>query len=156
MLSNHAENIMDGVGNLAVSNLRQDNEKSYYMLVGAVYELVIVKYVSFYDEFMKHSDLIPDKELQMSLRAKLNVNRKLWPDLKNYRNQIVAHNYRKGLDSIFLFANGVTYIIPRTDEEFLELAVTMKEINLLLKYKYPKEFDEFEKDRVGFVKRFVE
>jgi hypothetical protein len=51
----------------------------------------------------------------------LNRIRK-WKDLKNYRNNLIAHNFRINGKSIFSYKNKVEYSIPNTPDEYKLLA----------------------------------
>jgi hypothetical protein len=96
-------------------------------LMSVANELIIIKACSFLDEYNK--GLAPLNYPEYSDRIKLiktilkpatkRINK--WSDLRNYRNDIIAHNLKKGTDYILNDNNKVEYNIPHTDNEMFLL-----------------------------------
>jgi hypothetical protein len=148
MLSTHIENIMEALKDFAQSNLKERNANSFTILWSGLMELIILKYAAYYDEFHNHKSKIPDVELQRAIKKAFSKITNKWPDIDNYRNEIVAHSYRRGEESLFALPLETAYNIPETMADILLLTATVKIVTDLLHNRYANEFKMFENKKM--------
>lgn len=135
---------MEALKELGRSNLKELNPKAFNITTINLFELVILKYAAYYDEFHEHKFLISDSKIQRLIRTAFAKITKEWPDIDNYRNEIIAHSFRRGEESLFALALNTEYKVPVNIQGILILTETVKLSTDLLKNKYSEEFKIFE------------
>jgi hypothetical protein len=148
MINTHIDNIMEALKDYAQCDLKERNPNAFTILWAALMEIVILKYATYFDEFHEHKSKIPDVELQRAIKKAFSKITNRWPDIDDYRNEVIAHSYRRGEESLFALALETAYNIPITMQDILLLVGTVHVVTALLKNKYPDEFKTFENKKM--------
>ena len=113
MLTESVKKIIASLGSMKKSNFKEKDSESFDVILISMYHLIIIKYMSFHDEFSEYQSLIPNKTLQKELKKQLSEVYKTWKDTERFRNETLAHAYRRKGDSIFSSQFPVEYDISR-------------------------------------------
>jgi hypothetical protein len=112
-----------------------------------VWQLIII-YVQSYREELKYS--IPqfqnDNKIVLidSIEFCNNLIESDWPDLKNFRNQVIAHGYRdRENQSLFKNKQIESFRIPKTGIDFTKLTATIKVLHQCIRAEYENIFKTF-------------
>ena len=146
MLSRHIENLFASLVDLDNSNLKNRNKHSYEIVYSGIMELLVVKYQSYWDEFDKHKGILPNTEKQRTMRKSLMEINLRWPDIKIYRNEIVAHGFRRGYESVFSLPLNTAYRIPMSYDHFSFIVDKLQLINKSLSDEYTNQIKAFSDD----------
>lgn len=119
------------------------------------FESCVISIVSYFDEYDKHfGKYVPEdkKEIvgKISKRVRKDTNR--FSGLREFRNQILAHNLRIGGKPIYNLVNLQEYRIPQQVQEFTFLAASITNLTNAINTLFPKshnkilkEFEEFQR-----------
>ena len=150
ILNNNIENCIDGLEALSKSNLRELNPNAEYIIISSTVFFSLLKGANYLDEVEKQLFEILEKRNQIDLKEKITVIIKFlfdkWKDLTNFRNHILAHNFRnrnKKYESIFKNSGYKDYEIPLDLIEVKDFYELINKITNLLKEKFPEFFSEF-------------
>jgi hypothetical protein len=143
LLSQEAESIYESLKSYHSSDHRKVDKKSFEVIWISAMNFILIKYLSFRTEFNEKKALIPNKGLQTEAKKIISHIRKKWPDMEDFRNEVLAHEFRRKGVSIFSIAPR-RYNIPIKLSEYKELINAMAIITLYLKKEYPEQFMRFE------------
>jgi len=133
----------------------------------------IIMFCSFMDEYEEHfntnylKNIDPERILRVRKKNSYGVNRiKIWKDMKTFRNQLVAHNFKVKGKSFFsdeierltfripntiseknLFSGIIYYICINLKNEFIEVSNSLLSTELMLdKIEFTKQEIDNEKE----------
>jgi hypothetical protein len=119
----------------------------------------IILTCSFIDEYNEEFTAAkhPEHAAQINRIKKLTkpVSKRLnqWSDLKNYRNNILAHNFRiKGKSLFSKNVDPVKFNVPHTNNEFILLTELVRTITTCIAWEFPDLFDKLSSDDLPITK----
>ncbi len=147
IMSTEAEETFEGLKSYFMSDHKDVDRKSFDVIWSKGLYFIMIKYLSFYNEFNKMKALIPDTVFQRDVKKVLSNIKKKWPHMEDYRNEVLAHEFRRNGKSIFSLESQ-EYKIPLQMLDYKELVNAMGFTRLLLNKKYPDHFAAFEKKKL--------
>ncbi|TPG31311.1 hypothetical protein [Flavobacterium pectinovorum] len=108
---------------------------------------------SFIDEYNKEFSIATNPEFSNRIKRLKQITKPAmkrlnsWSDFKNYRNYILAHNYRIGDKSIFASDfKPILFNIPHTNAETVLVVELIKIITTCINYEFPELLNESDLD----------
>lgn len=119
------------------------------------FESCVILIVSYFDEYDNHfGKYVPEekKEIVGKIYKRVKKDVKKFSGLKDFRNQILAHNLRIGGKPIYNLVNLMEYKIPQQLPEFTFLAASITHLTNAINTLFPKshnrilgEFEQFQR-----------
>lgn len=129
-------------------------EEQIQTLTYTALEHGLILVVSYIDEYNNHFSICLKnskppaycKKLWNVIKVIHNEINKLFPDLKDFRNHFLAHNYRVDRkENIFLNAVIRTYQVPQNIADYILLTTLINKSHTLFKNEFPEAFDNVRK-----------
>lgn len=146
LLHHNIKNVFDSLRELGKSNLNEINSHAQLVVWSSIMEILVIKSSSYQDELNELKKLASNEELKEIIEFVKGQIKEKWPDLKDYRNQIVAHPFRKrsiNFKSVFSQDLIVGYSTPTSMDDFSNIAGHLAYIHKLLEDEYPDIFKSF-------------
>lgn len=113
------------------------------------FERCVISIVSYFDEYDKHfGKQVPEdkKEIVGKIYRRVKKDIKKFSGLKDYRNQVLAHNLRVGGKPIYNLVNLQEYKIPQQVQEFTFLASSITHLTDAINTLFPKSHNKILKE----------
>lgn len=119
------------------------------------FESCVISIVSYFDEYDKHfGKYVPEEKKDMvgKIYRRVKKDIKKFSGLKDFRNQILAHNLRSGGKPIYNMVNLMEYKLPQQLPEFTFLATSITHLTDAINTIFPqshsrilREFEQFQR-----------
>ena len=113
-------------------------------------QMLILKYHNYYKDWLQAKSLV-DTKIADVVNDWFNRVDDSWSDLEKYRNEIISHAFGTPINqshtkkqSIFSLGTWVTYEIPISDIDYINLYHHIQNITMFLKGQFPLNWYEFE------------
>lgn len=145
-LGNLIENTISSFTNI-IGKIDDTDEKSLYVSTNS---MIIVQTISFLDEFDTFiTSIDPDldttiKAIKKTVKPALKQIRE-WKDLREFRNNILAHNLRNKKNTISIFTRGMSsYDIPQTGADFAVLVSCISMVKKVFESAFGSKLKEIQ------------
>ena len=149
VLNKNIDNCLYSLHDLERSNLKEVNRESEIIIFSATIFFCVIRTCAYLDEinykFLKEKY---NNKLTQELEKIIGEINSSWPDLKEFRNEILAHNFRirnQGYKSIFESKGYAAYQVPADLNEMQKLFDKIGLITTILDNYFPQYFEEFRK-----------
>lgn len=133
---------LDALFSLTHQNLNSDIVAPYYNLT---YKHGLIQVASYLDEkndyFLKNLDQTQKQQITPCLdRIMLEIDK--FPDIKKYRNNVLAHNLRKNAKNVYVHGDLRLYAVPQNLNEYMFLIKCLKIMTITINQLFPNSYDQ--------------
>ena len=129
-------------------------------LLNSLMYMTLIDSVSFLDEYQNILGVKTEKNYKERIIITKAINKPLisriteWKDLRDLRNNLLAHNLRKGKNGIFIFSiEGLDFNAPRTLNDIFLLSNLIQFATETINSEFEKEIETFESNTAKDLKK---